>query len=332
VIAGDAISPSMSGERNQEATAMPANFAQNVEQAMNKLQSLHDGDIGVVEVIACGRQVIPDLRALLFAREPSGLFQTRCRAVEALATLGAYEVLTDYLSMERVASDPVECLGDDAVINAAAQAIATVREQHVFELLFRLAQRPGLTGVIRALGAFRRPEAIPVLIDALEDDASRQAAEVALKRLGRPVRSALVSSAKLRSPSSEHESESSLRRRRSTLRLLHEIGISQRIWPALRSLMHDTDAKVSCLSCQLCLLNARAREKSNAVRRLIGLLPGSDWMLRDEIENVLIKHIDIARRLIDGCVQDVADAAKGTSGESSTERVLHRVLAHGEGR
>jgi hypothetical protein len=322
----------MSDEANQEAAAMSAKLAQNVEQAMNKLQLLHDGDIGMLEVIACGGPAIPALRALLFQREPSGLFQTRCRAVEVLARLGAYEVLTDYLRMERVASDPVERLGDDAVINAAAQALAAVREQHIFELLLGLAQRPELTGVIRGLGAFERLEAVPVLIDALEDDASRQASEAALKRLGRPIRSALVSSAKLRSPSSEHEGESSRRRRRSALRLLREIGISQRIWPALRSLMHDTDAKVSFLSCQICLLNACASEKRKAVRRLISLLPGSDWMLRDEIENVLITHIDIARRVIDGYVHDGADAAKGIAGESSTERVLRRVLAHAQRR
>jgi PBS lyase HEAT-like repeat len=331
-VIGDEISPSMSGEANQEAAAMSANLVANVERAMNKLRSLHDGDIGVLEVIACGGRVVPALRALLFEREPSGLFQTRCRAVEALAALGAYAVLMDYLRMERVASDPVERVGDDAVINAAAQALASVREQHVFELLLRLAQRPELTGVIRALSAFGRLEAIPVLIHALEDDSSRQAAEVALKRLGRPVLSALVSSAKLQSPSSQHESESSLRRRRSALRLLCEIGISQRIWPALRSLMHDIDARVSFLSCQLCLLNARASERSHAVRRLIGLLPGSDWMLRDEIENVLITHVDIARRVIDVYVQDVADTAKDTAREGPTDRVLHRVLAHAEGR
>jgi hypothetical protein len=68
------------------------------------------------------------------------------------------------------------------------------------------------------------------------------------------------------------------------------------------------------------------------VRRMIGLLPGSDWMLRDEIENVLVAHIDIARRVIDGYVWDVADTAKDTPRESSTEQVLHRVLAHAEER
>jgi hypothetical protein len=60
-----------------------------LERAIGKLKPLHDGDQGFVDVIACGRQAIPALRALLFERGPSGLFQTRCRAVEALAALGA---------------------------------------------------------------------------------------------------------------------------------------------------------------------------------------------------------------------------------------------------
>lgn len=306
---------------------MSAKPAQDIEQAINKLKSLHDGDIGVVEVIARGKPAIPALRTLLFEREPSGLFQTRCRVIEALAKLGVSEVLFDYLSTERVAGDPVERLGDDAVINAAAQALARIREERVFQLLLRLAQRPCLTGVIGALGSFTRTEAIPSLINALEDDASRQAAETALKRMGRPVRPALASSAKLRLPTPEHESESSLRRRRSALRLLREIGISQKTWPGLRGLMHDADAQVSLLACRLCLVSAPATEKGNAVHRLISSLSDADWMLRDEIEACLMAHAEIASSVIDGYIQKTAASAEGVSGDSPRERVLRRIRA-----
>ncbi len=274
---------------------MLAQPAENLERAIGKLKSLHDGDVGVVEVVACGPRAIPALRTLLFEREPSGLFQTRCLAVEALARLRAHEVLTDYLSREQMASDPVERLGDDAVINATAQALASVREQRVFELLLRLAQRPALTGVIRALGGFQRPEAIPTLINALEDDASRRVAEAALIGLGRRARSALVSSAKMPLPSRERESESSLRRRRSALKVLGEIGISQKLWPALRCLMHDPDARISLLACELCLVSARVGERDSAVLRLMALLPEVDWMLRDEVQNVLRTYVQSAR-------------------------------------
>jgi hypothetical protein len=259
----------------------------NVEQAIAKLKSLRDGDLGVVDVITCGTPAVPPLRALLFEREHGGQFQIRCRAVEALASLGAYDVLIDYLSGERAARDPVEQLGDDAVINAAARALVIIREERVFQLLLRLAQRPSLTGVIQAVGVFERPEAIPLLINALEEDVSRQAAAMALKKMSRRAQSALKLSAKLRLPSRAHESESSLRRRRSALGLLYEVGISQRTWQELRCLMQDADVQISLLTCKLCLVGAPKTERGNAVRRLRELLSDVDWMLHDEIENLL---------------------------------------------
>lgn len=45
-----------------------------------------------------------------------------------------------------------------------------------------------------------------------------------------------------------HESELSLRRRRSALKLLDEIGILRPTWPELRCLMGDTNAKISMLA------------------------------------------------------------------------------------
>lgn len=266
---------------------MTGDPARHVEQAVDRLKSLHDGDAGVFDVIACGPRAIPALRALLFEREPSGLFQGRCRAVEALAKLHAYDVLMEYLEREYVASDPVERLGDDAVINAAARALSGLRWERVFRLLMRLARRPALAGVIRALGALGRPEAVPLLIDAIEDDASRQAAEAALKAMGRAATPALVAAAKLRSPSPAYESESSLRRRRSALTVLEGIGMTERTWTELRCLIEDRDAKVSLIACRLCLTYALAIEHDNAVRRLVRLLPGADWMLRNEIEDCL---------------------------------------------
>jgi len=276
---------------------MSENSIPDVEQAINKLTSFHDGDAGVLDGSACGERAIPALRALLFERDPSGLFQSRRRAVEALAKLKAHAVVIDYLETERAANDPVERLGDDAVINAAAQALAEVRDERIFQLLMRLAQRRSLTGVIRALGAFRRPEALPLLIDALEDDASRQQAKAALTTIGRAARPALIAAVKLRLPSSEQESESSLRRRRSALAVLQEIGISQRMWPELRGLIEDPDAKISVLACGLCLMGAPAMEHRNAVHRLLHLIPNVDWMLRDEIEDCL-KRSDTTREII----------------------------------
>ena len=142
------------------------------------------------------------------------------------------------------------------MINAVAQGLKGLHVERVFRLLLHLAQRPALTGVIDALGAYRRVEAIPALIAALEDDASRGSAEAALMKIGRAARTALITSARARRPSSGCESESSLRRRRSALKLLGLIGISRRTWIELRGLVRDKDPKLAFLACRLGLPNA----------------------------------------------------------------------------
>jgi hypothetical protein len=208
----------------QRALNMVAQTPHDVDQAIKKLRSFHDGDLGVIDVIACGTRTIPALRALLFEREPSGLFQTRCRAVDALAALDARDVLLEFLSAPHEAIDPVERLGDDAVVNAAARAVARYREEQVFQLLLTLARYRPLPGVIAALGKFDRPESIPCLIDALLEDECRPAAEAALDRLGPSARLALLQAATPPAPSLESDSASNMRRRRSALGLLAKIG------------------------------------------------------------------------------------------------------------
>ena len=69
-----------------------------VVRLVGTLRQLHGGERAFMDVVACGPRAIPALRKLLFEREPSGLFQPRCLAVDALAVLGAKEVLLDFLA------------------------------------------------------------------------------------------------------------------------------------------------------------------------------------------------------------------------------------------
>jgi hypothetical protein len=148
-----------------EMNALPG--SPELQQAIEKLKSLHDGDRGVPAVTACGPVAVPVLRGLLFEREPSGLYETRRRVVWTLAALKAHDVLLDYLHGHADPSDPVERLGDDAIINAAAIAVAELRSEEVFQLLMRLAQHRLLAGVVQALGTFQRTEAIAIFVEAL---------------------------------------------------------------------------------------------------------------------------------------------------------------------
>jgi HEAT repeat protein len=195
-----------------------------IDVAITKFKSLHDGNLGFLEVIALGRRAAPALREVLFQRDPSGLFEVRCRAVYALAALGSRDTLLEFLRLPHDATDPVERLGNDAVINAAARAVAKHREEHVFQLFLTLAKHRILPGVIAALGSFQRPQAIPFLIDALAEDECRPAAEAALAKLGQSARPALKQITAL---SSKTESVSRLRQRQSAQSLLAAMSESK---------------------------------------------------------------------------------------------------------
>ena len=196
-----------------------------LRDAIRRIQSLNLGDLAVPDVIACGPAAIAPLRTILFAREPSGLFEARCRTVQALAALGAFDVLTEFLRSRTARADPVEQFGDDAVINAAARALAAVRSDRVFALMTTLAGKRMLPGIIAALGSFDRVDAIPTLVDALVDDDCRPPAEAALRRLGNAAYSALSEAERtLRS----FESPSRIRQYHSVLGLLGRLGAQRK--------------------------------------------------------------------------------------------------------
>jgi hypothetical protein len=298
----------------------------DVQHAMDRLKSLHEGDLGIVEITACGTRAIPTLRALLFARERSGLYHARRGAVAALAALGAYDVLMDFLTARREAGDAVERLGDEAVTNAAALALTNLREERVFQLLLALVGRRLLPGVIGALGTFRRPEAIPHLTDALAEDDCRVTAEAAIRKFGRAARPALIEAADLRLPSPDPESVSSRRRRRSALGLLAELGISRKAWRKLRHLMQDEDAHVAVLACNIGLEINSIADVDDAVHRLIELLHDADWMLAEEIATCLTLHFDKAKQIIAAAAQ--ANEPGETSADSRAIGVLRRIMSH----
>lgn len=295
-----------------------------LQRAIGKLKSFHNGDIAVLEVAACGDRAIPALRTLLFDREPSGLFQVRVRAVDALEKLGAREVLVEFLRTPRDVTDPVERLGEDAVINAAVRALAHHSDQRVFELLLRLANRPCLTGVIFALGTSGRPEAIPLLVEALSEDASRNTAEAALKGYGVAARRALIEVVSQRADAHDHASESRLRQRRSALKLLAEMGVSRRTWQAVRHLIHDDDGWIAILACKISLATGSASEKRDAVLRLFRLFANADWTSRDEIERNLVAHLCISKEIIAGSTRLNALMAEDVAVQELVERVLCR--------
>jgi hypothetical protein len=307
-------------------TPAPRDGGAALEHALERIISLQDGDRGVLDVVACGPGAIPALRTLLFRREPSGLYQPRCRVVEALAALGARDVLRDFVNADRDIADPVELAGEEAVLNAAVRALRGEDDEAFFQRLLTLACTRRLTGPIELLGAFRRPEALACLIAALADDLARSAAEDAIRQYGRAAGPALLAAATERVMQDRAETESSRRRRRAALGLLSEIGGAAGLSRQQRDVWSlDDDPWFMLAGCRLALAYGASMERCAAIRRLLDMLPAVDWRIRRDIEDCLIEHGDDARPLIRAVAPAVAPDEADFSRQAEAQRCLIRL-------
>jgi HEAT repeats len=205
-------------------------LAGDVERALERLKSLHDGDLGVVDITGCGSRAVLALRALLLTGETSSIYQPRCRAVAALAALGAHHVIIEFLGSPREVADPINRSGEEAVVNAAARALIGVKDPRIFPLLLELAETRLSAGVVEALGSFGRTAALPALLRAMREDHTRPAAEAALLRLNVAACPALAEIATRPLPSPGQESPSSRRTRLGATRILARIGASEKLF------------------------------------------------------------------------------------------------------
>jgi hypothetical protein len=268
---------------------------EQIEALVQSLNSLHEGELGVDMLVACGERAIEPLRRFLLHGKPSGIFVPKQRAVKALAELGAKQVLLDYLAFDEHIADPVAAHGEEAVKNTAARALAAWHTEDVYQALLQTLRRRRLLGVIEALGEFPgRPEAVPDLVAILEDDFCRSSAEDVLQSLGDAAHSALIDAARTPDPSGARETPSSRSRRRAALRLLESLRLLIEDWRKVAALLHDSDPEIAARAAAIALNLADRRDQELAVKRMIEVLPASDWLLQGDIQGWLEKHLDVA--------------------------------------
>lgn len=310
--------------QRHEGRAFRDLLAEEIQGLVDSLNSLHEGELGIDMLVACGERAVEPLRRFLFEGKPSGIFVPRQRAVRALAELGAKHVLLEYLASEEHIADPIAAHGEEAVKNTAARALGAWRTDDVYQTLRRVLQRKLLIGAIEVLGEFRRPEAVPELIAALEDDFCRTTAEEALRKVGEPAHAALIEAARTPDPSGGNERPSSRRRRRCALRLLEQLHLSGDDWQQLAALVHDADREIAARAGVIALRVAGERDQKFAVNRLIEALPSSDWLLQGEIQNWLESHLDLALPAID---EEINKRQAAGAIDQSKDNVLRLLLA-----
>ncbi len=271
-----------------------------LDRALADLRALARTDRGVLEAIACGPIAIPALRSILFAREPSGLFTPRCAAVEALAALGAEDVLIEFLSAPHEIADPVARVGTEAVMDCTARALLRCPDPRLPVLLLRLAETRLLPGAIEWLGAHGRIAALPCLIRALGDDVAWPSAIQGLHSLGVVAIPALWRAAADPAPDRDHETDTSRRRRRAALAVLRDIDADAGAAPAgaLERLADDGDPGISAAALCLQLDTGVVADRRTVARRLIAALDRADIAVCYDIEACLMRHADLARSLL----------------------------------
>jgi hypothetical protein len=261
---------------------------QEIYQLIGELDSLNTGKQAAARLVECGPPATKPLRTFLLEGKPHKIFQPRHWAVEALARLGAKDVLLEYLFQIREIPDPEDRFGEEAVESAAARFLSAWPGEDVYQSLLKLSERRMLLGLIEALAEFRRPEAIPYFERALEDDFYRSAAEEAILKMGAAARGALASSAMTPLPGLVMETPSSLHRRRSAVRLLYKIGTPPEYWQVLRELIHDPDEELFVSASKLGTRIASEEDRAMIARRVMELLSSAPWYLQEDIDEILV--------------------------------------------
>lgn len=291
-----------------------------INKAIERLQGLREGSAAIQDLVSCGQSAVGPLREFLFARNPSGIYQPRCDAVQALAALGAKDVLLDFLAYPRNVIDPTEQAGEDAVTNAVARALINWPDDQVFSLLLEISQHKLLDGVVEALAEYGREEAIPIFASALGEDFCRPAAEKAFRKMGVSSCPHLLQLAVHRKVADDIEFDSSRRCRRSALRLFAELHCSDDLPENVRLLIADNDPQVALLACSICLPRVFPAERQKIAARLIILLNTDDWMLRTEVEDLLIHYYADCRSEIERYITLIGDPAA-----ASLRRIMSQI-------
>jgi hypothetical protein len=84
----------------------------------------------------------------------------------------------------------------------------------------------------------------------------------------------------------EWESESHLRKRRSALGVLSEIGVPCRDWPRLRPLIDNPDHQVALLACEIGIKRGDTGDRARIAARLRDLRPTAGWIHREQIDDL----------------------------------------------
>ncbi len=298
---------------------------QTIQEAIRELDSLMGGESVVERVVAFGKQAIPHLEHFLLDCPPRTVFIPRCRAVRALGELGAYSALTRYFERYQRPADSAVLFAEDAVRSAAARELAQVHCDEVYCVLLEAAKRRATSGLVQALGAFRRRESVPLLFELLEDDLCRSDAMTELRKV--PLAAQPYAILLLRGcAETPIQGSMATRRRHCTLQLLVDFGIPESDWPEIQQYLHDEDLDCVIATTRLGLSLAGDVDRESIVEALIEASARMNWAQELEVTELLDRHRATARPAANTVAVRHADEGEKPNWGSPLWRILYHVL------
>jgi hypothetical protein len=217
--------------------------------------------------------------------------------------------------------DPVVLFAEDAVRSTAAHELMRWREEEVFQALLKAAGQRATMGLIEALGAFGRSEAVPSLFERLEDDLCRNAAFTALCRTPEEARQYAILSVQQRSLTGPTAS----RRRRAAAELFRKLGISREEWQDISPLLEDDDPTVVVCVASAGFRVAIQEEFPAIVRALFRVAHKLNWLQEDEVIHLLDEHKVLAHSVARQILADLRARGERVNWLSPTWRILGRL-------
>lgn len=306
-------------------TPAPNTYDESTEGLVRGLESLQDGDRAEHLLLAKGESAIPYLRDFLLNTPPRTIAEPRRRAVRLLGALGAYPVLVTYFREGELASDAQVLFAEDAVRSAAAHELLRWKTDETYDVLLHAAERRVTDGVIFALGAFCRPESVPLLFHSLEDDLCREAAMEALHKVPEQARKYAVRTLKDLT-NIQSRGGNARWRCRATMKLLHELGVSEHEWRKIHAFLFEDDAEIVLHVAQIGISIASSSEHPTIIQALLRVADRFNGFQEQEATELLLSDGPVARIIASSIEQERLNQGEEPRWNRPSWRVLKHVL------
>lgn len=272
-----------------------------------RLQNLHEIFRVQGEILCHGEEAVEPLAALLLSPS-SPLPQPRVAAAECLGVIGAVRAIDalirvlDYHDLQSLG--PVQRLTEETVRNAAARQLGRFPLPHVIDALYTALTRHHLIEAGVALAQLGVAQAIPALLECLEDDVKKEKATAALRQFGSAALPFLRDA--LRQPRIVDGGEPpvSQERRARAAELLGESG-DREATTALRERLQD-DSPLVRMECALALVALEGATAKEAIPCLLHGLGEGDFLIQTRCEEALAALGEMATPALLRAAQDLS--------------------------